>query len=379
MATILHVGTRKGLFTLKQNRSGWTIDRVDFLGDPVTMLMEDHCDNSLYACLTLGHFGTKLHRTVDGGEKWHELTVPVYPQGAVLAARSFDESSPPPTKPANRAEIWSLEAAGDDKPDCLWAGTIPGGLFRSENRGESWELNGPLWDREERMEWFGGGKDDPGIHSICVDPQDSQHVTLGISCGGIWETTDGGDSWALLGEGLRADYMPPDMTHKLSIQDAHRLTQCEVNPTVMWVQHHNGIFHSTDGSKSYREITEAGPSTFGFAVCVHPGDEKTAWFVPAVKDQCRVPVDGKRVVTRTRDGGESFETLSSGLPQENCYDIVFRHGLDIDQSGAQLAMGSSTGGLWISDNGGDHWDGTSNLLPQIYVVRFSRCQDATDG
>jgi hypothetical protein len=372
MSTILHVGTRKGLFTLKRVSSGWKINRVDFLGDPVTMLLEDHRDGSLYACLTLGHFGTKLHRSEDDGISWHELAVPLYPEGAVLSARSLDENSPPATKPASLSEIWSLESAGDDQPDCLWAGTIPGGLFRSRNRGESWELNESLWDREERMEWFGGGKDDPGIHSICVDPHDSQHVTLGISCGGIWETVNGGDSWTLLGEGIRADYMPPDMAYKRSIQDAHRLAQCESNPESMWVQHHNGIFHSKDGSKSYREITKAGPSTFGFAVCSHPRDAETAWFVPAVKDQCRVPVDGKLVVTRTCDGGKSFETLSSGLPQESCYDIVFRHGLDIDQSGEKLAMGSSTGGLWISENSGDHWDSISNLLPQIYVVRFSR-------
>ena len=31
-----------------------------------------------------------------------------------------------------------------------------------------------------------GGYDDPGIHSICVDPRDSKNIALGISCGGVW-------------------------------------------------------------------------------------------------------------------------------------------------------------------------------------------------
>ena len=68
--------------------------------------------------------------------------------------------------------------------------------------------------------------------------------------------------------------------------------------------------------------------------------------MPAADDQCRVPVDGRLVVSRTRDGGESFEVLSQGLPQENAYDIVFRHALDVDCSGESLAFGSTTGGLW---------------------------------
>ncbi len=186
------------------------------------------------------------------------------------------------------------------------------------------------------------------------------------------ETRDAGDSWNLIGDGLRAEFVPPDSQYKKSIQDAHRLAQCNANPQVMWIQHHNGVFRSGDGAYTFHEIEEAGPSTFGFAACAHPHDEKTAWFVPATKDECRVPADSRLVVTRTRDGRKSFEVLKSGLPQEHCYDIVFRHGLDTDDTGRQLALGSSTGGLWLSENEGDDWSLISNTLPQIYVVRFSR-------
>ncbi|MEM9588010.1 MAG: exo-alpha-sialidase [Planctomycetota bacterium] len=372
MSAKFFVGTRKGLFTFAQRSSGWEVDRVDFVGDTVSMLLEDHRNGWLYASLNLGHFGCKLHRSKDSGVTWEEIGLPVYPPGAVIAAPSLDPEKPPTTKPASLSEIWSLETAGDDRAECLWAGTIPGGLYASDDGGDSWSLNESLWQREERMDWFGGGKDEPGIHSICVNPRDSNHVTLGVSCGGIWRTSDGGSSWDLIGEGLRADFMPPDMQFKRSIQDAHRLSQCEADPNVMWVQHHNGVFHSTDGSESYREINEAGPSTFGFAACADPTNAETAWFVPAVKDECRIPVEGKLVVTRTRDGGQSFETLREGLPQQHCYDIVFRHGLDVDASGRQLVMGSSTGGLWISEDHGDAWTELSHTLPPIYVTRFSR-------
>ena len=120
----------------------------------------------------------------------------------------------------------------------------------------------------------------------------------------------------------------------------------------------------------WEEITEAGPSTFGFATAVDPADPDTAWFVPGIKDEKRIPVGGKLVVTRTRDGGKSFETLREGLPQDHAYDLVFRHALDIDTSGNRLAFGSTTGNLWVSETQGDSWQCVSQHLPPIYAVRF---------
>lgn len=371
MSDTIHVGTRKGLFTLRRKSSGWEIDKLDFLGEPATMLLHDPRDGTLYCSLTLGHFGVKLHRSSDGGSTWEECGVPVYPEGAEIPVRSFDPAASPPPKPASLSEIWALESAGADRPRCLWAGTIPGGLFYSSDRGSTWQLNDALWNWPGRMKWFGGGKDDAGIHSIFVNPKDSQHVTIAISCGGVLETRNGGATWETRSEGLRADFVPPPMQGDPDIQDAHRLAVCPAQPDWMWVQHHNGIFQTNNGGRQWRELTEVQPSVFGFAVCVHPRDGKTAWFVPAIKDQYRVPVDGKLVVTRTRDGGQSFETLRTGLPQQHCYDLVFRHGLDIDKSGQRLVMGSSTGGLWITEDGGDHWQVISTTLPQIYTVRFA--------
>ncbi|MFV0445363.1 MAG: WD40/YVTN/BNR-like repeat-containing protein [Planctomycetaceae bacterium] len=370
MSCTLLVATRKGLFTFVRQPRGWEVDHIDFLGENVSMLLDDPRDQTLYAGLALGHFGAKLRRQSQGGE-WVEVGVPVYPEGAVFSVWGGPDA-PPQTKPASMQEFWSLETAGADRPGELWAGTIPGGLYHSTDRGQSWRLIESLWNRPERMGWFGGGKDYPGIHSVCVDPRDSQHVTVGISCGGVWETRDAGENWTLIGKGLRNAYMPPDMQYDQNSQDPHRLAQCPADPNVMWVQHHNGVFHSTDGAQTFREIAETGPSVFGFAVVTHPTDPQTAWLVPGVKDECRIPVDAKLCVTRTHDGGSTWETLRNGLPQQHCYDLVFRHGLDIDATGSRLVIGSSTGGLWITEDGGDSWQAISTTLPQIYCARFRR-------
>ncbi len=147
--------------------------------------------------------------------------------------------------------------------------------------------------------------------------------------------------------------------------------QSPSNPDVLWAQHHNGIFRSTDGAQSWLEIQVPGASSFGFAVVVHPRDPDTAWFVPAISDERRIPADSKVVVTRTRDGGKSFDVLTRGLPQEQAYHLVFRHSLDIDDSGQSLAFGSTTGSLWTSDDAGDSWHRLSADLPPIYCVRYA--------
>ena len=172
-------------------------------------------------------------------------------------------------------------------------------------------------------------------------------------------------------KGMRAEYAPPEQTHDPIAQDVHCLVQCRAAPERMWVQHHNGIFASSDESQTFTEITGVEPSTFGFAVAVHPRDPDTAWFVPEIKDEKRIPREGKLVVTRTRDGGKSFEVLSKGLPQSHAYDVVYRHALALDETGERLAFGSTTGGLWVSEDQGDSWAYVTHTLPPIYAVRFT--------
>lgn len=359
------IATRKGLFEVRRRNGGWTIEPSGFLGDPVTMMLPDRRDGTLYAALNLGHFGVKLHRRDRGAEAWTEIAVPAYP---LQPENNKDDVA------WKLSLIWALAAGGADEPGVLWAGTLPGGLFRSSDRGDSWELIRPLWDVPERREWFGGGYDVPGIHSICVDPRDSRRVLVGVSCGGAWVTRDGGANWSLSASGMRADYMPPERAEDQSIQDPHCIVQCGGAPDVFWSQHHNGIWRSTDGGALWRRVGQSLRETvsdFGFAVAVHPHDPDTAWFVPAAADQKRIPVDAALSVTRTRDGGKSFDVLRTGLPQQHCYDLVYRHGLAVSDDGHTLLMGSTTGGLWVSENGGDSWQEISTTLPPIYAVRLS--------
>jgi hypothetical protein len=370
MSNRCHVATRKGLFTLDRGASGWSITRASFLGDNCTLVMHDPRTGDLIAALNHGHFGIKMHRSRDRGATWTEIASPKYPEKPA----DYVPKVPVEGKPADWSLklVWSLATGGPNEPGVVWCGTLPGGLFRSQDGGDSWELNRQLWDDPLREQWFGGGADHPGIHSVCVDPRDAKRVTIGISCGGVWGTQDGGNSWQIGGRGMRAEYMPPEKQFEPNIQDPHMVAQCRTNPDVLWVQHHNGIFRSTDAGATFTEISGVKPSVFGFAVAVHPADADTAWFVPSVKDEKRYPSEGRVVVNRTRDGGKTFQTLTRGLPQEHAYDLVYRHALDTDETGDRLAFGSTTGCLWMSENAGDSWQTLSSNLPPIYAVRFEK-------
>jgi hypothetical protein len=364
MSNRLLVSTRKGLFTLVRDGGGWTVGNLSFLGENVTLTHADR--GGWFAALNLGHFGVKLKFSPDKGVTWEDRTAPAYPEGETFAVA--DGKAP---APAVLKMIWAFESDEASQPGRLWAGTLPGGLFRSDDLGQSWELVRGLWDQPERSKWFGGGADVPGIHSVIRDPRDPKTLRVAVSCGGVWITEDDGATWANIGQGLFADYMPPEGRFDPAVQDPHIMVQCRSEPEHLWIQHHNGVFRSTDGGKNFESIPNAAPSVFGFAVAVHPKEPHTAWFVPAVKDERRIPVDGKLVVSRTRDGGKSFEVLRDGLPQQHCYDIVYRHGLAIDDTGNRLAFGSTTGGLWTTDDQGDHWKRVPVRLPPIHAVRFA--------
>jgi hypothetical protein len=359
MRSLLHVGTRKGLFEIVRRRGRSEVAAAHFLGDPVTALFS--AGGTLWAALDLGHFGAKLWRR-DGDAAWHELPAPQFPPKPAEAADD--------PHPWSLGKIWALEPGG--VAGRLWAGTMPGGLFRSDNGGESWALNDALWHMPERRQWMGvAGGEQPGINSVLIDPRDPADIRIGVSTAGVWASTDNGASWAFINRGMTNEYMPPERQGDPITQDIHLLARCAARPEIVWCQHHSGVYRSADGGANWHELTAVRPSKFGFAVAAHPRDPLTAWFVPAVKDECRIPVDGKLVVARTRDGGMSFQVLTRGLPQRHAYDLVWRHALAVDASGECLALGSTSGGLWTSEDGGDSWKMVGARLPPIAVVRFA--------
>lgn len=393
MTDTILLGTRKGTVMIDRQGSGWRPRPILHAGVPVCYAARDPRDGTLWASLDHGHWGPKLSRSRDGGKTWEDISSLKYPGGArhiaqVLPTPDFDPEAPagtPEYADATVYKIWHLAFGGPDQPGRLYAGTIPGGLFVSDDGGGTWELNRPLWNHESRggdlfagdatseNQWGGTpasidyGVFEPGIHSIIVDPRDPNHLHVAVSSAGVLESTDGGKTWVGRNRGMLMDYLPnpeADWGH-----DPHFVTQCPGQPNHLWQQNHCGVFYSDDGAQSWKKVSDPDTGVnFGFPVAVDEQDGRTAWVVPGRSDAQRMTIDGGLFVARTEDGGQSWQALRNGLPQENAHDIVLRHALDV--SGDCLCFGSTTGNAYLSEDRGETWLCLGNHFPPIYSVRF---------
>ena len=361
MQAKLLVGTSKGLIVYATIDTSWRVRGVHFEGLPVSLVYIDERTNTWWVALSHRHWGEKLHYSENEGLNWHEANVPGF-------ANHFYR----PGKPATLKKIWSMQHAGTDRPGGLWMGTEPGGLFYSDNGGKNFQLVEPLWNHPSRLDssqWFGAGKDYPFIHSIALDPRDSDHVYVGVSCAGVFETRDGGNRWEAKNKGLVAAYLPnpnADVGH-----DPHRMLLCPSHPDILWQQNHCGIFRTSDGGDHWEEVSgKGGFPKYGFALAIDDSDPNIAWVIPAHSDERRIPVGLKLTVCFTKDAGENWVPLNQGLPAEYAFDLVLRHSLI--NKGSTLAFGTNNGNLYISDDGGRSWVPISQNLPMVTYLAWNR-------
>lgn len=360
MNSVLLVGTSKGLVVYQLEKKEWVVLGVHFEGLPVSMVYVDERTRAWWVGVSHRHWGEKLHYSRNEGTTWQEAAIPSY--------KGYDYK---PGKPATLKKIWVIAHAGPDRPGELWAGTEPGGLFYSRDEGNSWEIVESLWNHPSRTnenQWFGAGKDYPFIHSIVVDPSNSNHVYVGISCAGIFETTDGGLSWQPRNKGLKAAYLPnptADMGH-----DPHRVLMCRSNPKIIWQQNHCGIFRTIDGGAYWKDVSGAGGfPCYGFALAIDDNNTGLAWVIPAQSDENRIPVNLKLVVSRTEDGGKSWNSIDKGLPHSLAFDLVLRHGL-VQKDGV-LAFGTTNGNLYVSQDSGRSWQSVAQNLAAVNGLAFA--------
>lgn len=380
------VGTRKGTFLAQKTCGSWKVTLSGHEGAGVNFVAKDPSTGTLWAALGHGHWGAKLSRSKDDGATWEDAPQIKYPEGArhYLPPPPSDTGpgeGAPVLKDATLLKLWCLAFGGDGK---IYAGTIPGGLFVSGDGGETFELNRGLWDHESRggdlskgegngtTKWFGTpaaeGEFAPGLHSIEVDPRDPRRILVAVSTAGVLETTDGGETWASRNHGMTMDYSP-EPEAEWAEHDPHAIQLCTGDPDHVWQQNHCGAFYSSDGAATWKKVSDPGQGVhFGFPVAADPENGRTAWLIPGHSDMRRTTVDGSLFVARTEDGGQSWTQLRAGLPQENAYDVVYRHALH--QSGPSLAFGSTTGNLYVSEDRGDSWAPIAQNLPPIYSVRF---------
>ncbi len=361
--TMLMVGTRKGLWLgmSDQDRAAWEWSGPHFPMEEVYSVLIDRRgeETRLFAGCSSSWFGPQIRRSDDLGASWQET-----PNGAV---RFPDDAALPDGSAATLARIWQLTPGVED--DVVWAGTEPAAIFRSEDRGETFELVRGLWDHPHRPEWqagFGG----QAFHTILPHPTDGSSVLAALSTGGVYRTSDGGSSWAPANEGVKAEFFPGERNFPEFGQCVHKVARDAVEPERLFLQNHGGVYRSDDGGDSWRDIAPGLPSEFGFAIVTHPHEANTAYTFPIEDAGGRWPVEGRARVCRTTDGGAHWDTLGEGLLPDDFYAAVMRDAMCTDDHQTPgLYFGARNGALWCSPDADGSWSEVRSGLPDVMVVR----------
>lgn len=355
---IVLVGTAKGLLVYVHGiPTGLQLNTIHFTGFAVNMVYVDERAGRWWVGVAHRHWGQKLHYSDDQGGEWQEMALPTF-GGAKL----------PNGNQAKLRQIWCMQHGGYDQPEVLWLGTDPGGLFRSDDGGKTFTLVESLWNhpsRQSEMQWFGAGSDYPFIHSIVVDPEDSRHIYVAVSCAGVFESVDSGDSWRPRNKGLVAAYLPNP--HVEVGHDPHHLVMAKSDHRVLWQQNHCGVFYSDNGGEQWQDVSVTdGIPYYGFALAVDEQNERKAWVIPVESDEQRVAPGLQLNVYETNDFGRNWHTQSEGLPRESVFDIVLRQAFSKKKE--LIVFGTTNGNLYYSNQNSIRWELASSYLTKVNTI-----------
>jgi photosystem II stability/assembly factor-like uncharacterized protein len=358
------VGTRKGAFVLTADgkREKWDVSGPHFGGWEIYHLKGSPADpDRLYASQSSGWFGQVIQRSDDGGQTWAPVGNQFTYDGEAGTHKWYDGSQ----HPWEFARVWHLEPSLRD-PDTIYAGVEDAALFRSVDGGQTWQELAGLRTHPTGPSW------QPGagglcLHTVFEDPARPERIFAAISAAGAFRSDDSGKTWRAINRGLRSEGIP-DPNAEVG-HCVHRLAMHPSRPDVLFMQKHWDVMRSDDAGESWHEVSGNLPSDFGFPIEVHAHEPDTIYVVPITSDSLHFPPAGKLRVYRSRTGGNEWEALTKGLPQDDCYVNVLRDAMAVDSlDSCGVYFGTSGGQVYASPDAGDNWTAIVRDLPAVVSV-----------
>ena len=379
------VGTRKGAFVLTSDgkRKNWEIEGPHFAGWEIYHMKGSPLDpDRIYVSQTSGWFGQLLQASNDGGKTWYQPGVKpedATPQWPPVKSNRFPydtsaETGKPLTThqwydgtqhPWEFKRVWHLEPSLTDA-NAVYAGVEDAGLFHSNDGGESWHELAGLRGHDTGPKWQPGAGG-MCLHSIILDPSDPERIYIAISAAGAFRSDNGGKSWKPINKGLYSKYIP-NPTAEVG-HCVHHIAMHPARPGVLFMQKHWDVMRSDDAGDNWTKISGNLPTDFGFVIDIHSHEPETLYVVPIKSDSEHFPIDGKLQVYRSRTGGNQWEALTEGLPQENCYVNVLRDAMAVDTlDDCGVYFGTTGGQVYCSPDSGDTWSAIVHDLPAVLSI-----------
>jgi photosystem II stability/assembly factor-like uncharacterized protein len=358
------VGTRKGAFVITSDgaRREWKVEGPHFGGWEVMHVKGSRADpNRLYASQWTGWHGQVVQRSDDGGKTW-EAVGNEFAYDGIPGTHQWYDGTPHPWE---FKRVWHLEPSPSD-PDTVLAGVEDAALFRSTDGGRSWtELSG-LRTHTTGQSWSPGAGG-MCLHTILVDPANEKRIYVAISAAGAFRSDDGGETWQVATRGLRSEFLPdPEAAVGHCV---HNLAMHPSRPDTVFMQKHWDVMRTDDAGEHWTEISGNLPTDFGFPIAVHAHEPETIYVVPIQSDHQHWATDGKLRVYRSRTGGNEWEALTSGLPQQDCYVNILRDAMAVDSlDSCGIYFGTTGGQVYASPDGGDSWRAIAEHLPAVLSV-----------
>jgi photosystem II stability/assembly factor-like uncharacterized protein len=360
----LLVGTKKGAFILSSDgkRKDWKVSGPHFAGWEIYHLKGSPVNpDRIYASQTSGWFGQQVQRSDDGGATWEPVGHDFVYEGTPGTHQWYDGTQ----HPWEFKRVWHFEPSLTD-PDTVYAGAEDAALFRSSDAGKTWQELPGLRDAKGKLWQPGAGG--MCLHTIVLDPTNPERIFVAISAAGAFRTDDGGKSWKPINKGLKSLYELPDSTAEVG-HCVHRIAMHPSRPGVLFMQKHWDVMRSDDAGDLWNDVSDNLPSDFGFPIDVHAHEPETIYVVPIKSDSEHFPPDGKLRVYRSKTGGNQWEALTKGLPQNDCYVNVLRDAMAVDAlDECGIYFGTTGGQVYGSADAGDSWNAIVRDLPAVLSV-----------
>ncbi len=357
------VGTKKGAFVLTSDgrRKDWKVEGPHFAGWEVHHMTGSPANpDRLYAAQSGGWFGQIIQRSDDGGQTWEPVGNDFAYQSETGNHLWYDNTP----RPWEFKKVWHLEPSHSEV-DTVYAGVEDAALYKSTDGGGSWTELTALRTHSSHEKWTPGAGG-LCLHTIILDPDG--RIFVAISAAGAFRSDDGGETWKPINKGLISDPELPAPEAEVG-HCVHRLAMHPSRPNTLFMQKHWDVMRSDDGGDSWHEISGELPSDFGFPIAVHAHEPDTVYVIPIKSDSEHYPPEGKLRVYRSRSGGNEWEALTKGLPQEDCYVNVYRDAMAVDSlDECGIYFGTTGGQVYGSADSGDSWEPIVRDLPAVYSV-----------